>query len=470
MVVTRPRPQRPTWREPFRRLRLASWRKVWLAAILLGGAGIGTAQTLQLSPAEILQRARPGTPAAAATPETVKPERGKPERVAEPARPAATASVEPPAAAAVAQAYLYLEPHQARFEVLYDAATALRLIEPAQSLPARLDPALRQRLAKEMATRTEAWCSLKVDGRESARSTAYPVLLTGKPGATQPVEGDSDLPLAGAMLGLAWSFELPPMPEQVVVAWQGYLPASGKLPVRVLYGPKSEPAEISRHSPGFTWRSLGRLPRPQPLAPVPGTATATWQLPVGFLLWCLVGAGFAWSARRRRARLFGGWLLYAILWGAAAIVLWPRLMLPLGARGGPAVDRPEGAATVLAPLLQNVYRAFDHRSESAIYDVLARSVDGELLRRLYLETIEALSLEGREGARVTVKEFSAEVDAVEPAQQGFVADCQWTALGTVGHWGHAHTRVNRYKARVTVTAVRGEWKLTGLEVLEARRL
>ena len=55
------------------------------------------------------------------------------------------------------------------------------------------------------------------------------------------------------------------MPVQVVVAWQGYLPASGKLPVRVLYGPKSEPAEISRHSPGFTWRSLGRLPRPLPL-------------------------------------------------------------------------------------------------------------------------------------------------------------------------------------------------------------
>lgn len=450
---------------PFRRLALAPWRAAWQAAVLLVGAGLGSAQTLQLSPAEILQRARPGTPAAAATPKMVNPE-----PAASPVQPVPAASPEPPAAPAVAQAYLYLEPHQARFEVLYDAATALQIIDPALPLPARLAPALRQRLVKEMATRTEAWCSLKADGREAARSTAYPVLLTGKPGATQPVEGDADLPLAGAMLGLAWSFELPPMPEQVVVAWQGYLPASGKLPVRVLYGPKSEPAEISRHSPGFTWRSLGRLPRPLPLAPVPGTATAAWQLPVGFLLWCLAGAAFAWSARRRRTRLFGGWLLYAILWGAGAIVLWPRLMLPLGARGGTAVDRPEGAAAVLSPLLQNVYRAFDHRSESAIYDVLARSVDGELLRRLYLETIEALSLEGREGARVTVKEFSAEVDAVEPAPQGFVADCQWTALGTVGHWGHAHTRVNRYKARVTVMAVRGEWKLTGLEVLEARRL
>ena len=59
------------------------------------------------------------------------------------------------------------------------------------------------------------------------------------------------------------------------------------------------------------------------------------------------------------------------------------------------------AEAILTPLLRNVYRAFDHRSESEIYDVLARSVDGELLRKLYLETIQALTLEGREGTRVT---------------------------------------------------------------------
>lgn len=463
MVVSCPRPPTAAGCASFRRSPVSRRLPVWLAAVLLVWIESGRAQTLQLSPAEILQRANAGTPAAKPVPEAAKPA-PQPERPVQPAAPA------PPAAAAVAQAFLYLDPHQARFEVLYDVATVLRLIDPGRDLPAALGVAQRQQLAKELAAQGEAWCSLRVDGREAARTTAYPVLLTGKPGATRPVEGDQDLPLAGTMVGLAWSFELPPMPEQVVVVWQGHLTAAGKLPVSVLYGPKSEPAEITRSSPGFTWRSLGRLPRPQPLVAVPGTATATLHLPLGFLLWGLAGAGFAWSVRRRRARLFGGWLLYAILWGAGAVVLWPRLVLPLAPRGGPAVDSPEGAAAVLSPLLQNVYRAFDHRTESAIYDVLARSVDGDLLRRLYLETIEALSLEGREGARVTVKEFSAEVDAVEPAEQGFMADCQWTALGTVGHWGHAHTRVNRYKARVTVTAVRGEWKLTELEVLEARRL
>ncbi|HAL72949.1 MAG TPA: hypothetical protein DCP71_14370 [Verrucomicrobiales bacterium] len=138
----------------------------------------------------------------------------------------------------------------------------------------------------------------------------------------------------------------------------------------------------------------------------------------------------------------------------------------------PPVNETAAAEAILSPLLRNVYRAFDYRSESDIYDTLARSVDGELLRQLYLETLQALTLEGREGTRVTITEFSAEVMAVKenPAGAGFVTDCQWTALGTVGHWGHAHTRVNRYTAQVTVAPVKSEWKIVKLEVREARRI
>ena len=433
------------------------------ALALLSVCGL-QAQTLQLSPSEIFKRARPGVPAA--PPASAPPAAAAPEGT-DTQRPPAPP---PKKVAAVAQAYLYLEPNQARFEVLFDAASLQRLIDEGSPLPERLDDALRQRLCKEMAARAETWCALKADGREASRSMAYPVLLTGKPGATQPLEAAQELSPAEALVGLAWTFELPPMPDQVAVVWQGFLPESGRIPASILFGPKSESAEIRRGNPGLTWRNLGRLPRPQPLVRVPEASSVVWRLPLGFVLWCLAGVAAALFARHRRTRLFGGWQLYVILWGAGAVMLWPRLMVPLTTRGEAEVRDPGQAEVILSPLLQNVYRAFDHRSESAIYDVLARSVDGELLRRLYLETIEALSLEGREGARVTVQEFSAEVDEVDPTAAGFVADCQWTALGTVGHWGHAHTRVNRYKARVTVDAVKGEWKLIDLEVQEARRL
>jgi hypothetical protein len=43
-------------------------------------------------------------------------------------------------------------------------------------------------------------------------------------------------------------------------------------------------------------------------------------------------------------------------------------------------------------------------------------------------------------------------------------------MGTVGHWGHIHTRKNQYEAKITVESVEGVWKLTGLELLEEKRI
>ncbi len=47
---------------------------------------------------------------------------------------------------------------------------------------------------------------------------------------------------------------------------------------------------------------------------------------------------------------------------------------------------------------------------------------------------------------------------------------QWTAMGTVGHWGHVHTRQNLYDAIVTIEAIDGVWKITDLEVIEENRI
>ncbi|MDH4008078.1 MAG: hypothetical protein OEU35_08450, partial [Desulfuromonadales bacterium] len=47
---------------------------------------------------------------------------------------------------------------------------------------------------------------------------------------------------------------------------------------------------------------------------------------------------------------------------------------------------------------------------------------------------------------------------------------QWTALGQVGHWGHIHTRQNRYDAIVTIKPVDEAWKIIDLELLEETRI
>ena len=47
---------------------------------------------------------------------------------------------------------------------------------------------------------------------------------------------------------------------------------------------------------------------------------------------------------------------------------------------------------------------------------------------------------------------------------------KWQALGSVGHWGHIHNRVNQYEAIVTVETVEGAWKIIQLDLLEETRL
>ena len=46
----------------------------------------------------------------------------------------------------------------------------------------------------------------------------------------------------------------------------------------------------------------------------------------------------------------------------------------------------------------------------------------------------------------------------------------WLVEGTVEHWGHVHTRVNRYAADLSVRPVAGAWKITGLDVTDQERV
>ena len=48
--------------------------------------------------------------------------------------------------------------------------------------------------------------------------------------------------------------------------------------------------------------------------------------------------------------------------------------------------------------------------------------------------------------------------------EGIAYNCKWTVKGTVGHWGHIHTRTNQYDAALTVKAIDGAWKITKLDV------
>ena len=114
---------------------------------------------------------------------------------------------------------------------------------------------------------------------------------------------------------------------------------------------------------------------------------------------------------------------------------------------------------------------FRSRGENVIYDVLEKSVSGELLTDIYLETQKGLELANQGGARVKVK--TTEVSSAELiARNGnrLTIASNWNVSGSVGHWGHIHQRINAYRANLEISEIDGAWKLTGLEILEEQRL
>lgn len=380
----------------------------------------------------------------------------------------------PPAAEKIAQGYLYAEPYQARFEVLFDVTRFSKWLGETKELPTELDAARQEALCQKAASVAENWCRLNTGGTLQSGHFIGASIIKGKPAATLPLAEKEAVLTREAMLGLIWEFPTPPAPDQITVEWSGFQDGFETLPLRVFFGSQSEVMEINRGFPRATWKTQGRLPMPRPLAQVPGlSVTPQYPVPVVSVVWGILGLLFYAFVRIRERHLPGGSMPFLFAWILGAVLSWPLLNMQIGGHPEvPAITDKAVAEKIITPLLRNVYRAFDHRVESEIYDVLALSVEGELLRKLYLETISALTLEGREGTRVTISEFSTDVFKVAAAESGpgFLTDCQWTAMGTVGHWGHAHTRVNRYTASVTVSPVGTAWKITDLDVSEARRL
>lgn len=369
--------------------------------------------------------------------------------------------------------YLYLEPPVARVECLIWMPTALELCKLQPWAEMALPATAQRRIVAAARELAVSWCVLRINGVEARVSRSEVTALKGMPGRSeQPVPGET-LAVMEAMLGLTWEFQMQEKVEQVELEWRGFGGEVTTVPVTVLFGVMVEQGMVLNAAmPSAVWKNGGRLPEAPPLAAVP--SAEQWmprRVPVAHLfLIGLLAIVLAWWWRKGQMIGRKGLVRTAVVLvlGAAG---WWSLPASWTVEVRRAVPPPakEEAEQIVSALLRNIYRAFDQSSEPMVYDVLERSVHGELLQKLYLQTVRALAVEGLEGTRVKVTDMAASVDQVLPQKEGFAAEVQWTALGVIGHWGHMHQRVNRYKAKLKISPVGNAWKLTGLEVLEEVR-
>lgn len=375
-----------------------------------------------------------------------------------------------------AQGYLYIEPNQARFECMIDLNTALEWLALPDLAGEVLPAAAAEAITAKASALATTWCSASADFTPLRTALVLTQVVQGEPGRTFPLKPGDSFSKSGSMLGFMWEIPLCPHPQNLQISWQGFIDHVSSLPVIAFFGSTSETHTLSPAIPTLTWNNEDRLPPPPPLASVPVLPEVRFfKIPCGSIIWFTFGLAFYLLLRRKGHRFPGGATPFICVWLLGALLTRPLLVVripELGSDKLSPVTTTAEAEAIASPLLRNIYRAFDHRQESVIYDLLARSADGPLLKRLYLDTISSLSLDESEAARVHVAEFSAEVLEVTPDGEGggFTAKISWSALGSVGHWGHSHTRTCVNLGRATISPVDNSWKLTGLEMLDQRRL
>jgi len=373
--------------------------------------------------------------------------------------------------------FLYVEPYEVRHEIL----TRVRDLAAWMDLGLRgdqfieldeLEP-LKQRIGEFLLQKNP----VVVDGEALKpildRANYVKVALTG----IQLLEKPERLEIDTAIVGVILTYLTNGMPQQVSVDWELFTDQIDKVPATSTDPAGPLPTFLTPDNNVHTWTNYLKdyqLPTVQTVAVAGslGEIQIPWATIVCGLLAALM---ILWTIRRKRQRqaallpLLG--LMALIITGAftysSVRVSMARPTLVAGNLP------PEQAQALLQVLLKNVYRAFDFRNEEDVYDKLAVSVSGDLLADIYLQNRRSFAVQQAGGAQAKIQSVEiqdAVAERLDDRPLAYAIRGSWTAQGTVGHWGHVHTRRNRYDAIVTVDAVDDIWKITDMEILEEQRI
>jgi hypothetical protein len=373
--------------------------------------------------------------------------------------------------------YLYVEPYEVRHEIL----TRVKDLEAWMDLGLRGDKyieideldGLRQRIGEFLLTKNP----LTIDGQLARpildRTNYIKLSLKG----IQLLEKPERLEISTAIVGVIISYITEGMPQQVSVDWQLFTDQVQQLPATATDPAGPFITYITPDDNIFSWTNyLKNYTIPTITQASVSDTLGSIKLPPGTLLSLAALLIVAWWLWRRR--LSGEPVRLQLVLVALLLVMsvasYPYLKI--------SVHRPaliagelssEQTTELLQVLLKNVYRAFDFREEDDVYDKLALSVDGELLEDIYLQNRKSFSVQQAGGAQAKIKSvdvIEASASRLQSGSLGYAIKARWTALGTVGHWGHLHQRMNQYDAIINVEDSNGVWKITGMELLEEQRI
>jgi hypothetical protein len=373
--------------------------------------------------------------------------------------------------------FLYVEPYEVRHEIL----TRVKDLEEWKDLGLsgdeyievdELEP-LKRRIGELMLGKNP----VRVDGKPLKPILDRTNYVKVGLGGLQLMEKPQRLEISTAIVGVIITYITDGLPQQVTVDWELFTDQVKKVPATATDPAGPLMTYVTPEESLHTWNNYLKnyqLPTVEEVA-VEGTF-GDLDLPLGTFLGVvlLLPVGLLAINRRRTGKPVVVFAALAVLLSVGALASYPYFRVPVvkpAALAGALND--DQAKLLLQTLLKNVYRAFDFREEEDVYDKLAFSVSGDLLADIYLQNRKSFAIQKAGGAQAKIKQvdiLEASAERLDDGALGYSIKGRWTALGSVGHWGHVHMRRNLYDAIVRIEAVDGSWKITDLELLEEKRI
>ncbi|MDX2349901.1 MAG: hypothetical protein QNK32_05875 [Porticoccus sp.] len=358
--------------------------------------------------------------------------------------------------------FLYIENFEVRKEIIVRPRDMQRWVDlglaDADVIPADQRGTILKKIANFLMDRQP----VTINGQLAEPTLDRANFLSRTLTSSMVVEPGIDINLDSAVVGVIFVYPVSSLPDNATMTWDMFDELTVMVPAAAVDQAGPFKSFLEPDYAVLEWQNFLRNPNVPGLIDLdaPPSTMSQWLYT---LRWWALGLALisvvVWGRSKGNAS--------AVAAVASLLVLGLSLLL-----GRPLAPPSAATEQVVIDLLRNVYQAFDYREESVIYDTLERSVEGELLTEIYLETRRSLELTNQGGARAKVQAVELQDIAITPGavSGGFVANVTWNVVGSVGHWGHIHTRSNQYQAELSIQAVDHRWKLTGMNVLQEQRL
>jgi len=362
--------------------------------------------------------------------------------------------------------FLYVEPFEVRKEIIVRPADIQRNHDLGLDGVDVISPELQESVKAGIVEYLDEYFKVSIDG-QPVEGTIDRVNFLQRTLRSSIVVDGQDIDLLPASVGVIYVFPTDGLPQTVEMTWDIFNDRMPIVPASSVDQAGPLPTFLEPDFNVLKWENFLQNPQLPTLTDIRQPPTAVqkfshWGQWIFGLIALLALLSLMRSLRAGGGVRFVPVVLILIATGLSAwsIQTWREVQLD-----------PVRLQTLVGDLLHNVYRSFDYRGEEAVYDVLARSVTGELLTDVYLETRKGLELANQGGAKVKVKTIEMlDSSLINTDDNAMTVEARWNVGGSVGHWGHIHQRTNAYHANITIRVVDGSWKLSGLEILQEERL